>query len=260
MNAPETSRTVDAALQYAELLVDLGTSHLADLIQVTGEPATTALRRLRSLEQHALTRRLSDGQWTLGPALLFLASRTAHPLISVSSEAVSELAEHVSGAVVLASPAPPYFEVILEETSLPGGGTRLEPSVGVRFGMWQAPPGFALLGSLTPEEYGEVQERVDDGSILDEALKQLEQRRWVISPSQVFNGRTGIAAPITVPRSGMVVGSMTVSVLEGSEENVGRIAGMLLETVRGVEERIDAEYPDLRPPAREPGQLSWPLI
>lgn len=242
----EVSQTTSAALNYLELLREHGPHASDDLASFTGEAIATAMRRLRTLERHGLVRQRSDRKWTLGPTLLYLASKTPEPLIEVSAEPITRLAQQMSCTVVLAKLAPPFFEIVLEQDGR-GGGLRIEHLAGVQLELWQAPPGLALLGSLTPEELAEVEGRSEDPAIIADALQQLEQRGRIISPSRLIQDRIGIAAPILSESHGAALGSVTVSVPHESDEHLSNIAQHLLEAVHKIEQRVTETLPGFQP-------------
>lgn len=233
----EISRTASDGLELLFTIAGEGPASAQDLARSTGTSTDTCLRRLHTLAGRGYAVLRSDGAWTLGPKPIDLASHVPDRLTLAARDRVNSLAQQFAASVVIATSAPPNFRIRLEREGR-AGPVRVEHLSGVEFGIWQAPPGLALLPSLDAETLAEIEERAPDRQVLRTAADSLRRTGVVIAPSEVMTGRTGVAAPITLA-DGTVVASITLAFSSLPGEMVDEARAHLLGAAKHIADRYD---------------------
>lgn len=233
----EISRTAGEGLELLFAIAREGPATAETLALSAGTSTDTCLRRLQTLALHGYVVGRSDATWALGPKLIDLASRVPDRLTLAARDRVNSLAQQFAASVVIAVPTPPNFRIRLEREGR-AGPVRVEHLSGVEFGIWQAPPGLALLPSLDAETLAEIEERAPDRQVLRSATDSLRRTGVVIAPSEVMTGRTGVAAPITLA-DGTVVASITLAFSSLPGEMVEEARAHLLGAARHIADRYE---------------------
>ncbi|MCB1273061.1 MAG: hypothetical protein KDB25_01505 [Leucobacter sp.] len=233
----EISRTASGGLELLFAIAQTGPATTEALALEAGTSPDTCLRRLHTLAGRGYAVLRSDGTWGLGPKLLDLASSVPDRLTLAARDQVDTLAQRFAASVVIAIAAPPNFRIRLEREGR-GGHVRVEHFSGVEFGIWQAPPGLALLPALDADGMAQVVEHAPDPRIIDAALDNLRRTGVVVAPSEVMTGRTGVAAPITLS-DGTTVASITLAFSKLPPDSMDDTRARLLGAAKHVADRYE---------------------
>ncbi|CAG7610162.1 MarR family transcriptional regulator [Leucobacter soli] len=249
----EISQTTAAALDLLSVIADHPPLTVERLAEHAGTSVDICSRRLHTLAERGYAVLRSDGTWSLGPKLRDLASQVPDPLALAARDRINELAQRFAAAVVIATPAPPNFIIRIEREGR-AGPVRVEHLSGVKFHIWQAPPGLALLPALDDAAISEIRSMAPDPGVVSAALDQLRRTGIVVAPSEVMTGRTGVATPITLT-SGRTIASLTLAfpglTIDDPEDTRAQLLTAARQISRRYEQLIEpaADHRSARPRA-----------
>jgi DNA-binding IclR family transcriptional regulator len=197
---------LDKAVAVLLALEDRGALGLAELQTAVGLPRATAHRLAVALEQHGMVRRLADGRFELGLALVGLGRAAGDRLpVAVVARPTMEALRDRSGESV---------QLYVRE----GDGRRcvvsLESTHGLR---WIVPE-----GALLPLDRGSAGRLLADGAGITRRAAT-----WVESVEEREKGVASVSAPV-FDRNGGTVAALSVS---GPVERLTRAPGKRLGKV-----------------------------
>lgn len=128
--------------------------NLAELCEITGLPRATAHRIAVALEKHRLIERLSDSQWTAGPALAELAPDTSTHLEEAAEHILPRLVQSTGESVQLYRRS--GMERVCIAIAEPASGLRDTVPVGTRMTLAAGSAAKILVGFGSPALQKEV--------------------------------------------------------------------------------------------------------
>lgn len=201
-SASSRSQTLDRGIRVLEILRDRGRSMtIVDLARSLDVHRSIIYRILRTLEDHRLVARTSDGGYELGPGLPTLARGVSRPLQSAALPVLSALADETGMTAFVVVPSGKEAVTLLTvepRQSL----AHIAYAPGVRHPLDRGAPGLALLAAR-PKRTGERSE-----------VAQVREHGWAYSRSEVLAGMSAVAAPIL---SATTMASVALIFLEPAE-------------------------------------------
>lgn len=225
-SAPPQSQTLDRGLRVLELLAEqerpLSSVQIAAAL---GVHRSIAYRIVRTLEDHRLLQRRSDGCWQLGVGLVVLARTVSPTLHTAATPELADLANDL-GMTAFLSVADRDECVTVLTVEPRHSQVHVAYRPGVRHPIDRGGPGLALLagGPPRPGERPEVTIARAAG--------------YALTSGEVVPGLSSVAAPV-VPVDGVVVASVAVLFLQEPPRAVGPVA----RRVRAAAEAIARELP-----------------
>lgn len=183
-DAGTRSQTLDRGLRILEALNASGRPMtIAALAKSLDVHRSIVYRMLRTLEDHRLVARTSDGSYELGLGLSILARGVAPNLQTAAVPVLSALANEVrmTAFVVVPSDGEAVTLVSVEPHQSSG---HISYSPGTRHPLDRGAPGLAILAAERPR----LRERAEVGRI--------RARGWAHSKGEVLLGMSAVAAPI----------------------------------------------------------------
>lgn len=212
----------ESALKAFELLFHLarsGDSSLAKLARETGWDKATALRYLTAMEKKGVVER-RNGDWTLGLALVELASRVpvSSNIASRAEPILVELARSTGETANLS--ALTGFEIMYVARAEGGRSLRLRSNPGDRLPLYCTAGGKAVLSrmiqALRTQYIAEAKliaytpHTITDPVRLSNEIDETIKRGWAIDDEEFEQGLICYALPIEFPRFGFL-GAVSVS-------------------------------------------------
>ncbi|MDS1270968.1 IclR family transcriptional regulator [Lipingzhangella sp. LS1_29] len=178
------SQTLDRGLQVLQALRDAGgPMSIAALATTLGVHRSIVYRMVRTLEDHRLVARTSEGNYELGLGLPSLARGVSHSLQSAATPVLTELANETRMTAFIVVPAQDEAVTLLTvEPRHSMGHVAYAP--GMRHPINRGAPGMAMLSALPPT----AEERPE--------VSTARERGWAYSHSEVLAGMSAVAAPV----------------------------------------------------------------
>ncbi len=212
----------ESALKAFDLLFHLsrsGSSSLARLSRDTGWDKATALRYLTAMEKRGVVER-REGDWTLGLALVELASRV--PVTeNVASRAKPILDELARGTAETANLSAYAGSDVMYVAKADGGrALRLRSSPGDRLPLYCTAAGKCILSRLPAALRGQyiseaklapvAPNTITDPVRLSDELDLVIKQGWAIDDEELEPGLVCYGMPLDLPRYGFA-GAVSVS-------------------------------------------------
>lgn len=212
----------ESALKAFDLLFHLsrsGSSSLARLARDTGWDKATALRYLTAMEKRGVVER-REGDWTLGLALVELASRV--PVTeNVASRAKPILDELARGTAETANLSAYAGSDVMYVAKADGGrALRLRSSPGDRLPLYCTAAGKCILSRLPAALRGQyiseaklspvAPNTITDPVRLTDELDLVIKQGWAIDDEELEPGLVCYGMPLDLPRYGFA-GAVSVS-------------------------------------------------
>lgn len=219
--APPLSQTLDRGLRVLELLAEreqpLSSARIAAAL---GVHRSIAYRIVRTLEDHRLVQRRSDGCWELGVGLVVLARSVSPTLHRAATPELADLANDL-GMTAFLSVADRDECVTVLTVEPRHSQVHVAYRPGRRHAIDRGGPGVALLagGPPRPGERPEVTAARDAG--------------YTLTSGEVVPGLSSVAAPV-VPEGGGVVASVAVLFLQEPPRDVGPVAERVCQAARAI--------------------------
>lgn len=217
--APQ-SQTLDRGLRILEVLADstmpLSTAALAAALDVH---RSVVYRMLRTLEDHRLVRRRTDGAYELGLGLPSLARAVYPTLQAAALPELSAVAEDL-GMTAFVAVRESDEAVTLASVEPRHSGAHVAYRPGVRHPVDRGAPGIALLAGEPPTAH----ER--------RAVTEARRLGFATSRSEVLPGMSSVAVALVSPTTG-VLGAVAV-VFAGGGSDKRRIADRLTGAARAM--------------------------
>jgi DNA-binding IclR family transcriptional regulator len=239
----------ESALKAFDLLFHLskaGSSSLARIARDTGWDKATALRYLNAMEKRGVVER-REGDWTLGLALVELASRVpvTENVASRAKPVLSELARATGESANLSALAGSDLMYLAKADS--GRALRMRSSPGDRLPLYCTAAGKCILTRLpaplrsqymAETRFAAVAPRtITDPVLLNEELEETVRRGWAVDDEELEPGLVCYGMPLDLPRYGFI-GAVSVS---GPS---GRMHQMREEILAALRWAITALYED----------------
>lgn len=239
-----------SALKAFDLLFHLshsGSSSLAKLSRDTGWDKATALRYLTAMEKRGVVER-REGEWTLGLALVELASRVpvTENVASRAKPILSELARGTGETANLSAYAGNDCMYVAKADG--GHSLRLRSSPGDRLPLYCTAAGKCILSRLpvvirtqyiAEAKLNPIAPRtITDPVRLTEEIELTIKRGWAIDDEELESGLVCYGMPLDLPRFGFN-GAVSVS---GPS---GRMRQIQDEILAAIHWAIDALMADL---------------
>jgi len=230
----------ESALKAFELLFHLakmGSTSLAHLSRETGWDKATALRYLNAMEKKGVVER-RDGDWTLGLALLELASRVpvTENIASRVKPVLAELARSTSETANLLTLVGSDLMYIAKADG--GRALRLRSNPGDRLPLYCTAGGKCILSRLpVPLRQQYIAETrfvaiapktIIDPEKLTEEVERTLRRGWGIDDEELEAGLICYAMPLDLPRYGFN-GAISVS---GPSSRMAQVQEEVLAALR----------------------------
>lgn len=191
------SQTLDRGLRILSVLAAAdGPRSVVDLARAIDVHRSIAYRMIRTLEDHRLVHRRSDGHYELGLGLSALARSVSPALQSAALPALSGLADEVGMTAFLVVPEGDEV-VTLVSVEPRRAHVHVAYRPGVRHSIELGAPGIAVLAGR-PARPGEP-----------EHVTRARERGWAASYGEVLSGMRSVAAPVA-DRWGEIVGAVAV--------------------------------------------------
>ncbi len=256
----------ESAIKAFELLFHLaraGSSSLARLSRDTGWDKATALRYLTAMEKKGVVER-RDGDWTLGLALLELASRVpvTENIASRVKPVLGELARTTGESANLSALVGSDLMYLAKADG--GRALRLRTNPGDRLPLYCTAGGKCILSRLpsalraqylADTHFSAVAPKtIVDPQKLVEEIERTIRRGWAIDDEELEPGLICFAVPLDLPRYGFT-GALSVSgpsgrMLQAQEEILASLRWATLELQESLGGGIADNEPQLFGPAR----------
>ncbi|OHD25138.1 MAG: hypothetical protein A2Y38_05255 [Spirochaetes bacterium GWB1_59_5] len=256
----------ESALKAFELLFHLaraGSSSLARLSRDTGWDKATALRYLTAMEKKGVVER-RDGDWTLGLALLELASRVpvTENIASRVKPVLAELARTTGESANLSALVGSDLMYLAKADG--GRALRLRTNPGDRLPLYCTAGGKCILSRLPAAMRAQyladthfaavAPKTIVDSQKLIEEIERTIRRGWAIDDEELEPGLICFAMPLDLPRYGFT-GALSVSgpsgrMLQAQEEILASLRWATLELQESLGGGIGDNEPQLFGPAR----------
>lgn len=210
-SAAPLSQTLDRGLRVLELLAErerpLSSVQIAASL---GVHRSIAYRIVRTLEDHRLLQRRSDGCWELGVGLVVLARSVSPTLHTAATPELADLANDLGMTAFLS--VADRDECVTALTVEPRHSqVHVAYRPGVRHPIDRGGPGLALLAGAPPRP-GERPE-----------VAAARAAGYALTSGEVVPGLSSVAAPV-VPADGVVVASVAVLFLQEPPRPVEPVA------------------------------------
>ncbi|MCY7366238.1 MAG: helix-turn-helix domain-containing protein [Frankiaceae bacterium] len=219
--AAPLSQTLDRGLQVLELLAEreqpLSSVQIAAAL---GVHRSIAYRIVRTLEDHRLVQRRSDGRWEPGVGLVVLARSVSPTLHRAATPELADLANDLGMTAFLAvADRDECVTVLTVEPRHSQVHVAYRP--GRRHAIDRGGPGVALLagGPPRPGERPEVTAAREAG--------------YTLTSGEVVPGLSSVAAPV-VTQDGWVVASVAVLFLQEPPRDVEPVALRVCRAARAI--------------------------
>jgi DNA-binding IclR family transcriptional regulator len=218
------SQTLDRGLRFLEILAEAGRPlSVSELAARLAVHRSIAYRILRTLEDHRLVARDSDGRCALGVGISMLAGSVRPSLQAASLPELSALANDLGMTAFLAVEDRGEAVTLLSiEPSRSAVHVSYRP--GTRHPIDRGAPGIALLlgGPPHPGEPPEVAEA--------------RARGWAHTQAEILPGTNTVAMPL-VDRSHRVVASVGVVYVDHGEHQEA-VASRILTALHGIQREL----------------------
>ena len=207
------SQTLDRGLRVLEHITEAGAPQsVADVARDVGMHRSITYRMLRTLEDHGLLARDSQGRYLAGAGLAVLAGRFTPALREAASHHLLPLAvatEKTAFVVVRHGDEAVTIEVVEPPVST----AHVSYRPGLRHPLSRGAPGIALLAGEPP--------------LPDERREVTEARRrgWASSSSEVIAGFQAVAAPVHDPTG---VCRAAIAVVFGGTGDLSEVARLVM--------------------------------
>ncbi|WP_230990403.1 IclR family transcriptional regulator [Rhodococcus oxybenzonivorans] len=216
---PETSQSVDRAMELVHLLALRGPLRLADIDRAMGGPRRGLQRLLTSLEHAAVVWRDPDTKaYDLGMGLAILGSiaseRTALPRLAPPHLRGIAEATGRTGMLLLRRD----HDVVCAHSEVPSVGAALVLPVGRAIPLWSG-AARAILAYLDREEVERVVPREKMQAELTDELATIRRQGWAMARGEVLSGALAVTVPVfdAAARPIACVGAMGYDVHDGGE-------------------------------------------
>ncbi|PKL09022.1 MAG: hypothetical protein CVV51_06010 [Spirochaetae bacterium HGW-Spirochaetae-7] len=256
----------ESAIKAFDLLFHLsraGSSSLARLSRDTGWDKATALRYLNAMEKKGVVER-RDGDWTLGLALLELASRV--PVTeNITSRVKPVLAELARATGETANLSAIVGSDLMYLAKADGGrALRLRTNPGDRLPLYCTAGGKCILSrlpaALRAQYLAETHlaavapKTITDPGKLAEEIERTVRRGWAVDDEELEPGLICYAMPLDLPRYGFS-GALSVSgpsgrMIQAQEEVLASLRWATME----LQETLGGGIGDEDPPLFGPGR------
>ncbi|GAA2436485.1 helix-turn-helix domain-containing protein [Actinomadura vinacea] len=219
------SQTLDRGLRMLEVLAEAdGPLSIAALADALGVHRSIAYRILRTLEDHRLVRRTTDGNCELDVGLATLARSVSGDLQSAALPELAEVANEVGMTAFLVVPdGPDCVTLVSVEPRHSVAAVAQRP--GTRHPLARGAPGLALLagGPARPGERPDVTEARRNG--------------YTHSVGEVIPGLASVAVPVVSGKLGTIAAIAVVFLPDDTDEPA------IAERLRKAARAIAAEVP-----------------
>ncbi|MCP5454492.1 MAG: IclR family transcriptional regulator [Spirochaetaceae bacterium] len=256
----------ESAIKAFDLLFHLsraGSSSLARLSRETGWDKATALRYLTAMEKRGVVER-REGDWTLGLALLELASRVpvTENIASRVKPVLNELAKATGETANLS--ALTGSELMYLAKADGGRALRLRSNPGDRMPLYCTAAGKCILSRfsvpLRAQYLAETHlsavapKTIVDPEKLAEDIERTIRRGWAIDDEELESGLICYAMPLDLPRYGFS-GAISISgpsgrMLQAQEEILASLRWAVMTLQEDLGGGVGDEGPQLFSPAR----------
>lgn len=256
----------ESALKAFELLFHLaraGSSSLARLSRETGWDKATALRYLNAMEKKGVVER-RDGDWTLGLALLELASRVpvTENITSRVKPVLEELAKTTGESANLSAIVGSDLMYLAKADG--GRALRLRINPGDRLPLYCTAGGKCILSRMPVALRNQYMadthllavapHTITDPEKLSEEIERTVRRGWAIDDEELEPGLICYAMPLDLPRYGFS-GALSVSgpsgrMNQGHDDMLAALRWATTELQETLGGGITDEEPALFGPAR----------
>lgn len=256
----------ESALKAFELLFHLakvGSTSLARLSRDTGWDKATALRYLNAMEKKGVVER-REGDWTLGLALLELASRVpvTENIASRVKPVLDELAKSTGETANLAALVGSDMMYLVKAEG--GHALRLRSSPGDRLPLYCTAGGKSILSRLSAPLRAQylaeahlapvAPHTITDPARLLEEIEKTIRRGWSMDDEEMEPGLVCYGMPLDLPRYGFT-GALSVSgpsgrMLQAQEE----ILASLRWATTQLQESLGGGMSEDEPPLFSPGR------
>jgi len=256
----------ESALKAFELLFHLsraGSSSLAKLSRDTGWDKATALRYLTAMEKKGVVER-RDGDWTLGLALLELASRVpvTENIANRVKPVLTELARATGESANLSALVGSDLMYLAKADG--GRALRLRTNPGDRLPLYCTAGGKCILSRLSSAMRAQylaenhftavAPKTIVDPQKLVEEIEKTIRRGWAIDDEELEPGLICFAMPLDLPRYGFS-GALSVSgpsgrMLQAQEDILASLRWATIELQESLGGGIGDDEPQLFGPAR----------
>lgn len=256
----------ESALKAFDLLFHLarvGSSSLARLSRDTGWDKATALRYLTAMEKRGVVER-REGDWTLGLALLELASRVpvTENIASRVKPVLEELARFTGESANLSALVGNELMYLAKADG--GRALRLRISPGDRLPLYCTAGGKCILSRLPAAIQAQylaetrfsavAPNTIVDQQRLAEEIELTVRRGWAIDDEELEPGLICYAIPLDLPRYGfsgaLSVSGPSVRMAQAREEILAHLRWASLE----LQERLGGGLGEDEPPLFSPGR------
>lgn len=256
----------ESALKAFELLFHLarsGGSSLAKLSRDTGWDKATALRYLTAMEKKDVVER-RDGDWTLGLALLELASRVpvTENIANRVKPVLIALAKNTGESANLSAMVGSDLMYIAKADGMHALRLRINP--GDRLPLYCTAGGKCILAHLSPQTRAQYIEDTQLSAIApntitdpDKLLEEIERtirRGWAVDDEELEPGLICYGMPLELPRYGFS-GAISVSGPSGrmSQAQDQILAALKAATVE-LQESMSGGFGEEQPTVFGPGR------
>jgi DNA-binding IclR family transcriptional regulator len=256
----------ESALKAFELLFHLaraGSSSLAKLSRDTGWDKATALRYLTAMEKKDVVER-REGDWTLGLALLELASRVpvTENIANRVKPALTELARATGETANLSAMVGSDLMYLAKADG--GRALRLRTNPGDRLPLYCTAGGKCILAHLPLQARSQYLSETHFAAVapktitnpekLVEEIDRTIRRGWAIDDEELEPGLICYAMPLELPRYGFS-GALSVSgpsgrMLQAQEEILAALRWATLQLQESLSGGIGDNEPPLFGPSR----------
>ena len=200
------SQTLDRGLRVLQTLAESGRPlRIPELADALGVHRSIVYRILRTLEDHRLVSRSSDGLCELGVGLAVLSRAVRRDLQAAALPELTYLADALGmTAFVVVADADEAVTLLTVEPRHSSAHVAYRP--GVRHPVDRGAPGLALLSGAARRS-GERAE-----------VAEARTRGWARSSGEVIPGMSSVAAPVVVAGRGVVAAVAVVYVDSSSDE------------------------------------------
>ena len=189
------AQTLSRGIQLLETLASAQAAMtINELATAAGFHRSITYRLLRTLEDHHLVSRRSDGLYELGSGLSTLSRSVKHDLQTVAVPELSALANEF-GTTALLVVWDHDSCINLAAVEPRNAPTALIQRAGTRHPFATGAPGLAIQSAVTREEW----ESIGASEPYRHEAVRAAQRGYALSRSEVIKGVGSVAAPVRIP-------------------------------------------------------------
>jgi DNA-binding IclR family transcriptional regulator len=202
---PETSKTVDQALNLLRSIADGGAASVGELARRLGLNRTVVYRLVATLEGQGFLSRHGD-RLHIGPTLLHLSDEVEPDLRAAARPVLVALCES-TGETALLAVADNLEWLVVDQVVGVAQVLRVQYRPGFHRPLTLAASGLAILAFATRGIQEAALHGVDDPDSFTARLRDIRAQGYAFSSDELGGGAWGVAAPVH-SRNGDVVGSV----------------------------------------------------